>query len=41
MAPEMGRQSEATRTEIEKGLNKIFQMLGWAAADSAFAAMSR
>jgi len=28
MAPEMGRQSEATRTEIEKGLNKIFQMLG-------------
>jgi TetR/AcrR family transcriptional repressor of nem operon len=28
LAPEMGRQSEATRTEIEKGLNKIFEMLG-------------
>jgi TetR/AcrR family transcriptional repressor of nem operon len=27
LAPEMGRQSEATRTEIEKGLNQIFQML--------------
>jgi len=27
LAPEMGRQSEVTRTEIEKGLNQIFQML--------------
>jgi TetR/AcrR family transcriptional regulator, transcriptional repressor for nem operon len=27
LAPEMGRQSGATRTEIEKGLNQIFQML--------------
>jgi len=27
LAPDMGRQSAATRTEIEKGLNQIFQML--------------
>src|SRR5258708_21420270 len=27
LAPEMGRQSEATRTEIERELNQIFQML--------------